>query len=103
MQRVPPLGVEGEQPYNVLLLAPTLGPVADSGARRLVLTTGNDSTRNAVDLDASEIAVGRTADTEALACGPAFSALDVHRSRIRIILSRMGEFAALAAIFPLYR
>jgi len=28
---------------------------------------------------------------------------DAHRDRIRIIPPRVGEFAALAAIFPLYR
>lgn len=37
------------------------------------------------------------------AAGELVAGLGVHRDRIRIILPRVGEFAALAAIFPLYR
>ncbi len=47
--------------------------------------------------------LGRLASLEDGAVGELVAGLEGHRDRIRIILPRMGEFAALAAIFPLYR
>lgn len=47
--------------------------------------------------------LARLASLEDGAVGELVAGLAGHRDRIRIILPRMGEFAALAAIFPLYR
>ncbi len=47
--------------------------------------------------------LARLASLEDGAVGELVAGLEGHRDRIRIILPRLGEFAALAAIFPLYR
>jgi radical SAM superfamily enzyme YgiQ (UPF0313 family) len=47
--------------------------------------------------------LARLAGLEDGAVGELAAGLADHRDRIRIILPRMGEFAALAAIFPLYQ
>ncbi len=47
--------------------------------------------------------LARLASLEDGAVGELVAGLAGHRDRIRIILPRIGEFAALAAIFPLYR
>jgi anti-anti-sigma regulatory factor len=47
--------------------------------------------------------LARLAGLEDGAVGVLVAGLEGHRDRIRIILPRMGEFAALAAIFSLYR
>ena len=47
--------------------------------------------------------LARLAGLEDGAVGQLVAGLGGHRDRIRVILPRVGEFAALAAIFPLYR
>jgi hypothetical protein len=47
--------------------------------------------------------LARLAGLEDGAVGELVAGLAGHRDRIRIILPRVGEFAALAAIFPLYQ
>jgi radical SAM superfamily enzyme YgiQ (UPF0313 family) len=47
--------------------------------------------------------LARLASLEDRAVGELVAGLGAYRDRIRVILPRVGEFAALAAIFPLYR
>jgi len=46
--------------------------------------------------------LARLASLEDGAVGELVAGLAGHRDRIRVILPRVGEFTALAAMFPLY-
>lgn len=75
-------------------------PIPAAAAGRFVADLGAVLARRK---DRVVLDLARLASLEDGAVGELVAGLAGHRDRIRIILPRIGEFAALAAIFPLYR